>query len=387
MPVTLTSTGIAFSDSTTQTSRYDAALSKGNLLSVSTYTTAGTAQWFPVVGEITNGNIGWTLVGSGITAPYNNTLVHGAVPNNWTQSMYSRDAGTSVGAQASPIQTDCYIMVGLTNNPGASYTNINYALFFLNNGTVGIYESGTDRGIFGTYVPGDIGKVTYDGTYIRYYAGNGNKPLRMVAVSGLTLRGQVSFYNGGTVHNARFGTLTNSVATRALVRVVGAGGGGAGYCESGGAGGYAEAMIGTANLATSNVTVTVGSGGTNVGYYAAGGNGSASSFGAYVTASGGFGSNQQAAHTGGIGGIGSGGNINLYGGTGTGHTDGAGGGALGQGGNSYFGGGTGIRHDANAAPPAPGAAPGAGGPGGRTDVNWQGGPGSAGAVVVYSFSG
>ena len=386
MPVTLTSTGISFSDSTTQTTRYAPGSTLGNLLAVSAYTTAGTAQWFPVVGEITNGNIGWTLVGSGITAPYNNTLVHGAVPNAWTQSMYSRDAGTVVGAQASPIQTNTYIMVGLTNNPGASYTNINYALFFLNNGTVGIYESGTDRGIFGTYVAGDIGKVTYDGTYIRYYAGNGNKPLRMVAVSGLTLRGQVSFYNGGTVHNARFGTLTNTVASKALVRVVGAGGGAAGYCESGGAGGFGEGVIGTANLAASNVTVTIGSGGTNVGYYAAGGNGGTSSFGAYITATGGYGSNQQAAHTGGVGGIGSGGNINLYGGTGTGHTDGAGGGALGQGGTSYFGSGTGIRHDSNNPPPAPGSAPGAGGPGGRTDVNWQGGPGSAGAVIVYSFT-
>jgi hypothetical protein len=170
---------------------------------------------------------------------------------------------------------------------------------------------------------------------------------------------------------------------RILVKVVGGGGGAAGYCESGGAGGYSEKYIEAS--AITSVAVTVGAGGAAVGYYAAAGNGGTSSFGAYATATGGYGANQNASHTGGIGGTGASGDVNIVGGVGTGHTDGAGGGALGQGGTSYFGSGRGVRHDSNNVPPG-NSAPGAGGPGGRTDVLWQGGPGEPGAVIVYAFS-
>ena len=174
-----------------------------------------------------------------------------------------------------------------------------------------------------------------------------------------------------------------SGCTRALVKLTGAGGGGAGYCESGGAGGYSEKTIDVS--AVSSVTVTVGAGGAAVGYFAAAGDGGTTSFGAYCSATGGYGANRHANHTGGHGGVGSSGDINLLGGVGTGHTDGAGGGALGQGGTSYWGGGRGVRHDSNVVPPGY-SAPGAGGPGGRTDAVWVGGPGEPGAVVVYSFS-
>ena len=66
---------------------------------------------------------------------------------------------------------------------------------------------------------------------------------------------------------------------KVLVKVVGAGGGGASYCESGGAGGYSEKVIDVTNIST--VTVTVGGGGAAVTYYAAGGNGGTTSFGSY----------------------------------------------------------------------------------------------------------
>ena len=73
------------------------------------------------------------------------------------------------------------------------------------------------------------------------------------------------------------------------VKVIGGGGGSAGYCESGGAGGYAEGRV---NLAAgTNVTVTVGGGGPGVGYYAAASTGTTSSFGSYITATGGAGAN------------------------------------------------------------------------------------------------
>ena len=105
--------------------------------------------------------------------------------------------------------------------------------------------------------------------------------------------------------------------TTIIVTVVGAGGGGSGYCESGGAGGMSERVIDVTN--TSSVSVTVGNPGGGTGYSGCGGSGNTSSFGSYCSASGGYGANCRQQHAGGIGGNGSGGNMNVYGGGGNGH--------------------------------------------------------------------
>lgn len=176
-----------------------------------------------------------------------------------------------------------------------------------------------------------------------------------------------------------------SGCTTVLVKLVGGGGGAAGYCESGGAGGYSERVINVS--AVSSVTVTVGGGGASVGYYAGGGNGGTSSFGAYCSATGGYGANQNAGHSGGIGGIGSGGNINLYGGSGTGHVNSAGHYPGGVGGRSFFG-GSGCVNRATTSTKLYNGSPGTGGPGGRTN-DGTGGAGIAngevGLVIVYSY--
>lgn len=387
MPITLSDTGVVFPDNSTQTTKFDTTMDTGKLLGVSTYTTAGTFTWSPNVPAITGSAVTWTASGTGVAATGSNpyTLTHSAAPSTWTQGLFSTESGTLVGAQASASQTNTYIMFGLSRTPGASYTTIEYALYYVADGTIQIYESGNFIGTFGTYNTNTVGRVTYDGSYIRYYTGRtGTSCIREVAVSGLTgLKFSSAFYNGGALNNVFFGNATHQKSNKILVKLTGAGGGGAGYCESGGAGGYAEKTIDVSAVA--NVTVTIGAGGTNIGYFAAAGNGGTTSFGSYCSATGGFGANRHVNHTGGHGGIGSSGDINLLGGVGTGHTDGAGGGALGQGGTSYWGGGRGVRHDSNNPPPG-NSAPGAGGPGGRTDVNWQGGPGEPGAVVVYSLS-
>ena len=82
------------------------------------------------------------------------------------------------------------------------------------------------------------------------------------------------------------GTFTApSGCRKVLVKIAGGGGGSAGYCESGGAGGYTEGMFALA--AGTAVTVTIGGGGGGVGYYAAAGNGGTTTFGTYLTATGG----------------------------------------------------------------------------------------------------
>jgi hypothetical protein len=181
-------------------------------------------------------------------------------------------------------------------------------------------------------------------------------------------------------------------ATKAVVKLIGGGGGGAGYCESGAAGGYCEGALDVTSI--SSVSVTVGAGGSGVTYYTGGGNGGTTSFGSYFTATGGGGANTYSQHSGGYGGIGSGGAINTRGGAGCGHVNSVGSWSGGKGGSGYFGGGSlFIRNHGNISSsymgkPTP-AAPGAGGPGSQTDGATAGGQtgyaGENGVVIVYSY--
>lgn len=194
---------------------------------------------------------------------------------------------------------------------------------------------------------------------------------------------------GGLIHIQTFtssGTWVKPAGcTRVLVKVVGGGGGAAGYCESGGGGGYAEKVIDMTGVST--VAVTVGGGGASVGYYAAGNDGGTSSFGAYCSASGGYGANRNYSHSGGHGGVGSNGSINLYGGDGTGHANSTGHYPGGTGGGSYFG-SSGTVSRATTSNKLYNGAPGSGGPGARTDDGGGGAGianGESGLVVVYSY--
>ena len=168
---------------------------------------------------------------------------------------------------------------------------------------------------------------------------------------------------------------------RVIVRVIGGGGGGSGHAESGAAGGYAEEVIDVRGI--SSVYCTVGNGSQSGTYYSGnGGGGGTSSFGNYLSASGGLGANQTYQHCGGLGGVGSGGNLNLYGGGGTGHMN-----YMGFGGAGFFGSGTlsahgnwnqGARSNQLKAPR------GAGGTSGYQG-SYQGANGMAGAVIVMEF--
>jgi hypothetical protein len=101
------------------------------------------------------------------------------------------------------------------------------------------------------------------------------------------------------------------------IQVNGAGGGGGGHGEGGAAGGYAELFLNVTGI--SSVAVTIGGGGGGTYYSGAAGNGNSSSFGPYVSASGGHGANRQNQHSGGVSGAGSGGNLNVHTGGGYSH--------------------------------------------------------------------
>ncbi len=173
-------------------------------------------------------------------------------------------------------------------------------------------------------------------------------------------------------------------ATKLHIQVVGGGGGSAGYCESGGAGGYAEGVY-TVTPGQA-YTVTVGGGGAGVGYYAAAGRGGTSSFGTLITATGGYGANQNVSHGGGQGGVGTGGQVNLSGGTGSGHANSTGVySAPAWGGGSYFGGGGSTNREVGPLAGSFSAAPGGGAAGSRDTDGSSGSAGASGIVIVYAF--
>lgn len=167
---------------------------------------------------------------------------------------------------------------------------------------------------------------------------------------------------------------------------VGAGGGARAYSECGGAGGFGEDLIDATSITT--VTVTVGGGSGGGVYFGVSSQGGTSSFGAYVSATGGYGANQNEQHSGGHGGLGSGGIINSYGGMGSSHSNNdqysPSNASQGQGGASYFGGSmAGDRPDWTISQVA---APGSGGIAISPSHNGQGGrTGKDGVVVVYEY--
>jgi hypothetical protein len=101
------------------------------------------------------------------------------------------------------------------------------------------------------------------------------------------------------------------------VQLQGSGGGGSGHGEGGAAGGYCERYLDVTGISSVGITIDGGGGGT---FYAnAGGNAGGCSFGSFLSASGGHGANRQNQHSGGVSGVGSGGNLNMHQGSGFSH--------------------------------------------------------------------
>ena len=230
------------------------------------------------------------------------------------------------------------------------------------------------------------GEIRGGSTYVvPPQGGNAGKALKSTGsgyvwspvVAGSGIRSMQVFTSGGTwAKPDGVGTI--------IVTVVGAGGGGSGYCEGGGAGGTSERVIDVANGGSLYVSIGNPGGGTN--YSGCGGNGNTSSFGSYCSGSGAYGANCHTGRAGGLGGNGSGGSLNIYGGGGNGHGSHYSYGNH-QSGCSYWGGGQpssyqqsnyAHRHQSH-------AAWGAGGNGAKHGN--RGARGREGVVVVHEFYG
>ena len=208
--------------------------------------------------------------------------------------------------------------------------------------------------------------------------------------------GKMVFSNGtnyefgdyGAVRVIQFQSNSNYVVPSNVsmvhVKLCGAGGGGSGHGESGGAGGYAEGFFTVSQLggAGASVSITVGTSGTATYYSGSSGNGGTTSFGSLMSATGGRGANSVNQHCGGHGGLGSGGSVNLYGGGAGGHVT-----YNHRGGSSYFGGGGAAGHPqggAYAFNHSQNCAPGGGGAG-EHYRSYSGGLGKTGIIIIMEY--
>lgn len=104
-----------------------------------------------------------------------NTLTKFNSNNNWDGNGFSYQSVADGGyMQTSVIETNKSRMIGLSSTDvNSNFTSIQYAFYLVNTGSLQIYESGTLRGTFGTYVASDILKISVENSILKYYQ-NGN---------------------------------------------------------------------------------------------------------------------------------------------------------------------------------------------------------------------
>ncbi len=126
-----------------------------------------------------------------------NTITKNGVTSNWDADAFSVQSiasNTNGWIEFSAGETNTYKMMGLSaTNPNASYSSIAYALYFVNDGTVQIYENGAFKGSFGTYTTTDVFRVERVGTTV-YYKKNGAPFYPSTIASTGVLYGDCSLY-------------------------------------------------------------------------------------------------------------------------------------------------------------------------------------------------
>jgi hypothetical protein len=168
----------------------------------------------------------WTPNLVSVTSTSGHTTMTKNTSDSWTNSRvyssegYNEPCYVSFKANA----TDKGFMIALNNDPatGINYTNLDYAWHPTTAAVAYIYESGTDRGLQGSYTTSTLFEIIYDGININYYMDGVLK--RSVARTGSgPLYLDSSFYTlNSQVVNLSFGPL--SQINRFSNYVIGGGG-------------------------------------------------------------------------------------------------------------------------------------------------------------------
>jgi cysteine-rich repeat protein len=108
-----------------------------------------------------------------VTTKGNSLLKEG--PAGWDTGASSVGQLTAAGGHVAftPGETNTLRMIGLGHSDDSGdYADIDFAIYLINNGTLGVYESGANRGVVGSYVGGDRLRVEVVGGQVVYKKNN-----------------------------------------------------------------------------------------------------------------------------------------------------------------------------------------------------------------------
>jgi hypothetical protein len=161
----------------------------------------------------------WTNLANVVTTGSGSSLNKTASNNNWDGGAYSFNSVSNNGyLEFTAVETNRARMVGLSNtNTDNGFSSIRYAIFLQNNGTFNVYESGTNRGSFGTYTASNLFRISVESNVVKYYR-NGTLFYTSSVVPTLPLFADVSINQvGGTVSNATISNLNTGTFSAQLI--------------------------------------------------------------------------------------------------------------------------------------------------------------------------
>jgi len=145
-----------------------------------------------------------------ITGTQLKRVAHASFPNStWNSHKYSLESYTN-GAYITfiPVSTSYWMMVGLDSNPtqSSSYDTIDHSWYCVGDGTLTIYENGTNINIGPqTYSINTVLNITYDGRYVKYYK-DGTLMRTVDKGTGIKFYADSSFHTvGAEIRGVRFG--------------------------------------------------------------------------------------------------------------------------------------------------------------------------------------
>ena len=140
---------------------------------------------------------GYKHITSGVSISGNEIRKTGS--NGWAHGLATQGTITGDGyVEFIAPQRNKNFMVGLSSeNSGASYTTIKYAMYCKSNGTLGVYESGSNKTNLGTYQTVDILRVERIGNTV-YYKKNGITIHISQTTSSGELLGDIAMHTSGS---------------------------------------------------------------------------------------------------------------------------------------------------------------------------------------------
>jgi hypothetical protein len=161
----------------------------------------------------------WRSLANVATTGAGNSLNKTSSNGNWDGGAFSYNTVSNNGyLEFTATETNTSRMVGLSaSNADNGYASIRYAIYLINNATIGVYENGTNRGSFGTYAASDVFRVGAENGIIKYYK---NNVVFFVSslVPSFPLFADVSIQTiNGTITNAFISNLNSGSFTATLV--------------------------------------------------------------------------------------------------------------------------------------------------------------------------